>query len=165
MSNNSNSEDIIVFSWHSSGVSAFQVHVIYKRNCQSLKMKQIMSLPLCFHLPTHVMRMSRLKVRLSARERKESASSGKLVNSLLWMMVLMTMGEREGASVFLLPVLVEPFDVYILAAYFVLSLLKLSNWQKKLKYIIPQNQCPPKLTKGNLWLFCGVILQIYNFII
>lgn len=41
------------------------------------------------------MRMKRLKVRLSERERKESASSGKLVNSLLWMMVLMTMGGDE----------------------------------------------------------------------
>lgn len=125
VSNSSNSEDIMAFSWHSSGISAFQVHVIYKRNCQSFKMKQ--SLPLCFDWPTLVMRMNRLKVRLSARERKESASSGKLVNSLLWMMVSMTLREWEGAYVFVLPVLVEPFGIYILGVHFVLSLIKLSN--------------------------------------
>lgn len=43
MSNNNNSEDKIIFSWHGTGISAFQVHMIYKRSCQSLKMKQIES--------------------------------------------------------------------------------------------------------------------------
>lgn len=69
-------------------------------------------------------------------EGKESTSSGILVNGLLWMMVLMTVEDQEGAYVFLLPVLVEPFDIYVLAVFFVLSLLKLLNWQKQLKYVI-----------------------------